>query len=342
MSAETEPPDDWDRVTGQSLSLEQWLNKLFSERAAEDEFFIDYEFPTDNHADEYFATIALRTERQVIDLLRHFLFPAGCFPQSDAIQLSFLRSQAKNPLPLPPDCKIRVPPIEELLERESTRRLLASVASKGQEPSWDGIRWVLDLLPHSPRSAIEAVDAYLLAHAQLLPDGRLRGLSHAVALIRAKFIQEIPNDARSTLFSLSPREFEHLVERLFAHLGYETQLTKSTHDDGRDVVAIRSTPAMREKVLIECKRYDKTELGPAEARALLGVVSNEPACRGVIVTTGHVTEGVYKYAPRIEVIDLQQLIRLLNEHFGNKWPSHVDDIIRESRLRYFPFLSERQ
>jgi restriction system protein len=247
------------------------------------------------------------------------------------MRYSYLRHLAlKTGAQLPDTGPIKMMSFDELLKFEHTRRLLASITSNGKVPSWEGIRWVLDLLPHFPRPAIDALDAYILAHAQLLPDGRFSGLSQAVAIIRARFIQTAPNDAGATLLSLTSREFEFLVERLFAAMGYDTEITKATRDGGKDVIAVRSSAAMREKVLVECKLYDRSEVGFAEAMRLLGVITKEAASRGVIVTTGHVTDGATTADPRIEVVGPTMLFQLLNEHLGNRWPQHVDRIVLDS------------
>jgi restriction system protein len=113
-------------------------------------------------------------------------------------------------------------------------------------------------------------------------------------------------------------------------MGYRTVLTKAARDGGRDVIAERNAPGTRERVLVECKLYEKTSVGYEHVMKLLGVVTKEPACRGVIVTTGHVTDAARTADPRVEVIDRIHLIRLLNENFGSKWPLHLDRIVSES------------
>lgn len=84
---------------------------------------------------------------------------------------------------------------------------------------------------------------------------------------------------------------------------------------------------------MECKLYDRCDVGFPEVMRLLGVVTKEAASRGVIVTTGHVTEGAATADSRIEVVGQPTLVQLLNEHFGNRWPQHVDRIIRDGVIR---------
>ena len=58
------------------LSLDEWL-KLLNSKDSESYAFTTYEFPTDSMRDEYLSSIQNRTEKEVIDLLRHFLITSG-------------------------------------------------------------------------------------------------------------------------------------------------------------------------------------------------------------------------------------------------------------------------
>jgi restriction system protein len=327
MSTQTE---DWDELTGEKLTLDEWLHRVFASESSAETHIVDHHFPTNDHADEYLASIGSRSERDVVRLLRHFLFVAGSFGLHDASLVAWIKHLRAHP-PDENDGPIRIVPFEELIEMEHPRRVLLNVATDGRVPSWDGNRWVLDLLPHYPRSAIEALDAYFLAHAQHLPDGRLHGLSDAISVIRAKFIQAIPGDAREALRALTPREFEHVTERLYSAMGYKTVLTKQTRDGGRDIIATKHEPGVSETVLVECKLYDKTEVGYEQVMKLLGVVSNERASRGAIVTTGHVTRDAASATPRIEIMGFERLCQVMNEHWGPKWPHRLDRLILESQ-----------
>ncbi|MCY8575164.1 restriction endonuclease [Bacillus haynesii] len=61
-----------------------------------------------------------------------------------------------------------------------------------------------------------------------LPDMAMNGLCDAQVLIRARYLQ---NDySVDTLLSLSPREFEYLIAKLYKSLGYKVQLTPSSND----------------------------------------------------------------------------------------------------------------
>jgi restriction system protein len=73
-----------------------------------------------------------------------------------------------------------------------------------------------------------------------------------------------------------------------------------------------------------------------EARALLGVVSNEKATKGVLVSTSEFTSEARKLEKdnrRLELICNKDLQILLNKYFGPKWPQYVDSIIARSSTK---------
>jgi restriction system protein len=112
-------------------------------------------------------------------------------------------------------------------------------------------------------------------------------------------------------------------------MGYRTELTKMTHDGGRDVIAEQIHSGEKERVLIQCRRTRKN-VGVEQIRSLLGIVSNERATKGVFVCTSRFTPAARKLANenrRLELIDHEDLQVLLNEHFGTDWSKYVSEIV---------------
>ena len=307
-------------IESADLSLSEWLKLL--EKPPRDAIFVDYQFPTDQHKDEYISSIDQRSESQVVELIRHFLIPSTGLGIDKRIIENLLSAGRENP-----------EMFRRMSEREFIRRLLKSLGPKNPPP-WEGITWVLDLLPHFPKRALEGLKAYLMAHVQWLPDGRLTGLSDAIELIRAKFIgvPDRAKDKADLLNSLSSREFECIVERLYNTMGYSTELTPPRADGGRDVIARQSAPGRKEELRVECKRYSKS-VGVEFARGLLGVVSSEKATKGVLVASEGFTRGTREFArhnPRIELVSGTNLVVLLNEHLGPRWVAHLERLVAES------------
>ena len=96
----------------------------------------------------------------------------------------------------------------------------------------------------------------------------------------------------SSMYSLSPRQFEELVAELLHEQGYEIALTPPTNDGGFDMYAARKDGLGEFLYLVECKRYAPARpVGVDIVRALYGVVQRMHANAGVIVTTSRFTKG---------------------------------------------------
>jgi len=309
-------------VDVRNFTLSEWLDFLFY--TSIDEEFIDYAFPTREMYDEYIAGIQSRSDEEIIALLKRFLLPSTSL-LIDEHRLETLAAIERTDR----DWHSR------LLNLQYYQRLIVWTAMEQKgPPPWEGITWILDLLPHGPRRALNALNAYLSAHIQLLPDGRIDGLFEAAEIIRAKYIGlpgTQPDKVRG-LLDLSDRDFECVVERLYSAMRFETELTPPKRDGGRDVIATKKIPGDFQSLRIECKRY-KNPVGVDVARGLLGVVSSEKATKGVVVSASRFTKGARDFAmknPRIELISGDEFVRLLNEYKGATWPLHIDRLIIES------------
>lgn len=87
-----------------------------------------------------------------------------------------------------------------------------------------GVRWVLDLIPSHPQSAVDVIDAYVTAHGHVLPDGRLTRLWDAATLISARYLSRRGEEGMDTLKMLSPRQLEQLTARLYTKMGFQCEL----------------------------------------------------------------------------------------------------------------------
>lgn len=302
-----------------SSSLEEWLEGLRQGRAD----IIDFSFPSDQIKIEYLAKIETRTDEEIVSLLRKFLIPSGSLG-SDKTAIYWLLHLLESGQ------------LKSCSEYQS--RLLKYTQTGGRRrtpPPWEGITWILDLLPHNPRGAISALDAYLEAHCMVMPDGRIHGTSDAIEIIRAKYIERprSPDDAIRLLLDELPRTFEHLVERLYAEMGYATSLTPNQKDGGYDVLATKGKPGQRARLHIECKRWEG-KVSVEVIRALLGVVADSKATNGICVTTSDLTAPAKEFVARNAQLDYlcgADLIRLMNEYLGPTWYYSIERLVRESR-----------
>jgi hypothetical protein len=87
---------------------------------------------------------------------------------------------------------------------------------------------------------------------------------------------------------LSPRRFEELVANIYKDLGYEVVLTRSSRDDGRDIILYGK--GHEEFAIVEVKRH-KERIGVEFVRQLRGVQLREDAPRAILVSAAGFTAG---------------------------------------------------
>lgn len=271
-------------------------------------------FPTRDLRMEYLQSISTRTDEDIFALLRLFLFEESYFARDTEYlhEAHYIRKDPSKPNWLP---------------TEYWTRLHHWVA--GNTKPHPSIRWTLDLLPDSPQQAIEAIMGYLHVYRGIRPSGRTQGLLDAIAIIRARWIENV-GAVTEALFRLSPRDLEVLVAALYRELGYDVELTPPSRDGGRDVIARKVTPGRSEVVEIECKAHT-APVGVEIARQLQGVISRDRANRGVLVTTSRFTRGALKEASednRLELVDGATLASMLNAMFGPLWAQDRSRICR--------------
>ncbi len=134
----------------------------------------------------------------------------------------------------------------------------------------------------------------------------------------SRFVEEVDIlsalDNRPNLLEMDPFDFEHLIANLFSKIGLETNTTQTSRDGGVDVIAFDDRPILGGKVVIQAKRYRNT-VGVESVRALYGVMQDEGATKGVLVTTssyGTASREFVKGKP-IELIDGNGLLYMLQE-----------------------------
>ena len=123
----------------------------------------------------------------------------------------------------------------------------------------------------------------------------------------------------ASMFKISPRKFEELVAELLIREGMRVTLTPATRDGGRDILAVADTPIGQQLYLTECKRYTKENpVDVTVVRSLYGVVTQENASAGLIVTTSRFTSDAIRFAEpiqyRMELRDFKSLLNWLKKH----------------------------
>ncbi len=125
-------------------------------------------------------------------------------------------------------------------------------------------------------------------------------------------LQSLEN--RPNLLDLTPSQFENVVSNLFARMGLETKLTRSSKDGGVDAIAYDTRPVLGGKVIIQAKRYSNT-VGVSAVRDLYGTMMNEGASKGILVSTSGYGPDAYEFSKDkpLELIDGGGLLYLLQQ-----------------------------
>lgn len=309
-------------IDSTELTLDEFLNILFSNEASN--LFPNNHFPTEGLLNEYLSTIHKRSDTEIRDLLRRFIICSSTFGLDEFA--------VKNIIITSKDGKKQIN--SNSIKTEYHRRLLQHfLLNRGEV--WEGLTWTLDLLPNFPLEAIKAIDAYFLANCLLLPDHWLNALSDCTTIIRGRYINyEHPKEI---FWNLAPKEFEFITAELYESLGYSVQLTQDSYDGGIDIHASKNEVSIKEKLVIQCKRYTKNNtVGVGDIRNLLGVVTDTKATKGVLITTSTFSTEAKKFEnknPSIELIDIVELNKLLNGNLGTYWIDKIDRIIRNQKSK---------
>jgi hypothetical protein len=127
------------------------------------------------------------------------------------------------------------------------------------------------------------------------------------------------NQNPETLFAIHPRQFEQLIAHLFDDRGYSVELTPQSRDGGRDVIVRAQTGFGDLLFLVECKRNRPNRpVSVGLVRSLLGVVEDEEATMGVLITTSSFTKNAlelgerHKY--RLKLKDFEHIKKWLSEY----------------------------
>ncbi len=134
-----------------------------------------------------------------------------------------------------------------------------------------------------------------------------------------RFVDEIDVlsglDTRANLLDLSPGDFEHLIANLFTQMGFKTGTTRISSDGGVDVIAFDERPFLGGKIIIQAKRYKNT-VGVESVRALFGVMQDEGATKGILVTTSSFGKASREFVngKPIELMDGNALLHYLHEN----------------------------
>lgn len=140
---------------------------------------------------------------------------------------------------------------------------------------------------------------------------------------------------KTAVLKLTSREFEQFASLLFEVKGYETDITKSTHDEGVDVIA-HWDKEKGEGILIEAKHTKRT-VGIRVIRELIGarILLDDELSKYMmaVVTTSKFSHQAYKAQERLvhelKLIDYQRITKELNQYSNIGVRKVFEDVIGE-------------
>lgn len=302
------------------LSLDEWLARVPDPRSPP---MVRAHFPTAEHRREFLERIGEFSPQTIEMLLRRFLPCNGTHPL-DVIFLLAMRNSGGE--------------LGALAASEHGRRLRLYEATRGAIPVWEGIHWVIGLLPSWPQEALRALSAFFQAHCQDLPDQYLNGLSDAQRVIRARYIvgPHTRDVALRTLATLEWREFELLVALAWEGAGYKVTVSRGSKDGGIDIHASRGKG--ERSILIQCKHW-RGPVGVEECNQVTGVMDRRRGNQAVVVASSRFTRGARKLATeddRLRLVDGRELTTMLNRGHGVDWPANVDTLVSKAQRAYSP------
>ena len=142
-------------------------------------------------------------------------------------------------------------------------------------------------------------DIYSIDQKLILPEQQL------IADVKPRFI--LANEAiierlrhqPSSIYDLPPRKFEELIADLLSDLGYEVELTPTTRDGGKDILAYMTTPHGKLLCLVEAKRYRRDRpIGVELVRQLYGTLTDAEASSAMLVTTSSFSQDAMAFQQR--------------------------------------------
>lgn len=153
-------------IMASELSLEEWLSLLGTNKWKK--VLPNNCFPTDKHREEYLSQVNNPTEKEFKNLARCFLNQSGYYGQDPVTRI------------------IENYGAEAILKGDFRTEFDRRSLSKDSFP-WEGITWILDLLPNQPLDAIAATRAYLRAHYGYFTDNMIWGHHDVVDIIQSRY-----------------------------------------------------------------------------------------------------------------------------------------------------------
>jgi restriction system protein len=124
---------------------------------------------------------------------------------------------------------------------------------------------------------------------------------------------------QENIAAMNWEDFEHLVtemfEKEFVQQGAEVKTTQSSRDKGVDAILFDPDPIRGGNIIIQAKRYTNT-VKVESVRALYGIMQDEGAMKGILITTSDYGPEAYAFAKEkpITLLNGNNLLSMLHKH----------------------------
>jgi restriction endonuclease len=147
------------------------------------------------------------------------------------------------------------------------------------------------------RNALRLFEVAILSKDQRLRvEPRISPVTESIIVVNRRLIDYFGKEPEK-LRTVDPFLFERIVAELFEQEGYEIVQTPPRTDGGKDIYVFKTDQFTRTMYLVECKRYvPPNTVGVDVVRHLYGVVQQERASGGIIVTTSYFTQPAKDFA----------------------------------------------
>jgi restriction system protein len=103
------------------------------------------------------------------------------------------------------------------------------------------------------------------------------------------------------IYKIKPYQFEELVAELLEKEGFKVNLTKKTHDGGKDIFIAQNNTLGNFLYYIECKQFAPTNhVGVKFVRELYGTISADRATAGLLVTTSYFSKEAKDFVENVQ------------------------------------------
>jgi restriction system protein len=140
-------------------------------------------------------------------------------------------------------------------------------------------------------------------------------IEHKIKIVNSSLVDKAYKNP-DYIFSIKSHQFEELVAELLEREGFDVNLTKKTHDGGKDIFIANNSILGNFLFYIECKQYSPDfHVGVKLVRELFGTVTADRATAGLLVTTSYFSKEAINFVENVRhqmslknFLDLKQWI----------------------------------